>query len=121
MPAPALAQSIKGNSRDYLNVSPDLHAKEAVDIAQGLEENVFLFVPNLIGQLTSTKVIYPLTYDRIYKNYTGSNRLILYASEPMGVHSAIWMQLSPRRGGRLCRSSTRTDFQIRSSPRHDNR
>lgn len=49
MPVPALPQSVKGKSGEELNVSTDLHAKEAVNIAQGLEENVFLFVPNLIG------------------------------------------------------------------------
>jgi len=49
MPAPALAASVSGNSREQSSVPVNLDAKEAVDIAQGLDENVFLFVPNLIG------------------------------------------------------------------------
>ncbi|CCA66940.1 related to CDP diacylglycerol-inositol 3-phosphatidyltransferase [Serendipita indica DSM 11827] len=45
--APLLVPGEK--SRDVSTASVTLDAKEAVDIAQGLEENVFLFVPNLIG------------------------------------------------------------------------
>jgi hypothetical protein len=50
MPAPTLATSVSGNSREQSSVPVNLDAKEAVDIAQALDENVFLFVPNLIGQ-----------------------------------------------------------------------
>lgn len=52
MPAPALTTSLSGKSREPENVGApvNLDAKEAVDIAQGLDENVFLFVPNLIGE-----------------------------------------------------------------------
>lgn len=52
MPAPALAASVTGPKGEHgqSNVPVGLDAKEAVDIAQGLDENVFLFVPNLIGE-----------------------------------------------------------------------
>ncbi|KAG8788035.1 CDP-diacylglycerol-inositol 3-phosphatidyltransferase [Serendipita sp. 397] len=49
MPAPALTVSVEGKSRERSTAAVNLDAKEAVDIAQGLDENVFLFVPNLIG------------------------------------------------------------------------
>lgn len=49
MPAPALTASIEGKSRRPSTAAVSLDAKEAVDIAQGLDENVFLFVPNIIG------------------------------------------------------------------------
>lgn len=53
MPAPALAASVSGKTRrDQASAPVSLDAKEAVDIAQGLDENVFLFVPNLIGEYT---------------------------------------------------------------------
>lgn len=54
MPAPALAVSVEGKTRDRSTAAVNLDAKEAVDIAQGLDENVFLFVPNLIGQSSSS-------------------------------------------------------------------
>jgi len=71
-------------------------AKQAVDLAtaQSYSENVFLFVPNLIGKSASSGrfyvVLYSATSFRLYARYHGRPVTILYELSSQILYFIVW-------------------------------
>lgn len=59
-------------------------------MAHESEENIFLFVPNIIGELTDQLTNFAKTqFFRVCTNNTGNSRLLLYANQPYRSHGLL--------------------------------
>ncbi len=102
-------------------------AKVAVDLAtaQTYKENVFLFVPNLIGESTFPYCLIARSYDisilRILADYPSRFSPAFYELPSKVLHACVLRLMSSRRCRRPCSSSTRTIVEIWSSIGHGDR
>lgn len=101
-------------------------AKVAVDLAtaQTYKENVFLFVPNLIGSPSEAipSCVKPSEiFARLHSRYPGSRIASFYELSPKVLHDSVLRFVFARRFRRLCCAFAEADLKIRCCTGHGHR
>lgn len=93
------------------------------DVEAYPKENIFIFIPNLIGKLQPNSSKSPTTkpHVRIFTDRTSHSIPILHAPSSTNLFPPLQHILSPRRTRRLRSTSFRAINSIRCRPRHGNR